>query len=194
MDPETGEILLTPADTVAIASDFPTVFTLKIEVKNCKSAALSNIRVTDIIKNTIAPGDLDENGVYDYETNRPDSTLKWEDWGVTKKDEREFGFQKLTWGIGELEGGEVAYLKIWLVTSRNPSERYTPTSGDEGDEQEIEINEGVKVTAFHDFGVLETVSPGISINIVDDGVEDNGMGLIQEKLPYTTNWSKDTYP
>jgi hypothetical protein len=197
-DPESGEWLETPNNTnIAIRASFPSIFKLRILVTNCESTALKNVVVTDKIRNNIAP-----NGTY----NVNKGTVFWNPEPHTE------GFHKtdFTWNIGTLNGGASALLEIWLETLPNPTGKYEPTSGDEGDGQYLQVNGevneetgiivelGATVYAESDFKILSATTGAIILRIEDDGVEDNRVGAMWivtkdglEELPYCTGWSED---
>ncbi len=93
-----------------------------------------------------------------------------------------------------LTPGEKACLTIWVETLQNPEGKYEPTSGDEGDSQDLEINEGATVRATSTFTRLLAITEGITIHIIDDETPQNGLGIIDTTLPYSTPWAVDTYP
>jgi len=184
-DPHTGDSLLEPTNLIAIAAGFPTRFKLTICVENRGSTGLKNIAVSDIIKSTVAPREwLPVEGVswYNYD---PDGG-EWD--GI------HFGLNELTWTIGTLTPGEEACLTIWIETLQNPEGKYEPTSGDEGNSQDLEINEGATVRTTSTFARLSAITEGITIHIIDDETPQNGLGIIDTTLPYSTPWAVDTYP
>ncbi len=82
-------------------------------------------RITDTLKNTITWRDCETlSGTVVIDPERTDRFQK----------------EKLTWTIGDMQPGAIASLIIYIETLPNPSGKYEPTSGDEGDEQNIEIN------------------------------------------------------
>lgn len=183
-DPYTGEDLVEPTNLIAIANEnFPTKFKLMIYVKNCGSTELTNVVVTDCIKLNVAP----------INSTPSKGTVSWEDEAPPGKP-GEFVFNYLTWNIGSLVPGEVASLEIWIRTLMNPKGKYEPTSGDEGDSQDIEINEGATVTALSLMNTLSATTEGITILIEDDSVQGNGIGVIATELPYLTPYAEDRYP
>ena len=92
-----------------------------------------------------------------------------------------------------MDPGDVETLEICIYTLPNPSGKYEPTSGDEGDGQTIEINEGATVTATSPFGVLSATTEDIMLTITDDGIPDNGLGIIASPtLPYSTPKAEDS--
>lgn len=180
LNPDTGT-LEGPTPNIHIAANHPTYFYLTICVKNRRSTTLTNVVVTDTIKNTIAPVSW-----------TPEKGVTWDppEASLTK-----FHFNDLTWNIGELEPQETACLKILLQTLPNPTGKYEPTSGDEGDWQDIEINEGATVTAISPFKGLTATTGSITLIIVDNGIEEDGIGVIESpELPYSTPWAEDRYP
>jgi len=180
LNPDTGT-LEGPTPNIHIAADHPTYFYLTICVKNCRTTTLTNIVVTDTIKNTVTPVSwTPEEGVT---------------WNPPEPDPNQFHFNELTWNIGKLEPGETACLEILIQTLPNPSGKYEPTSGDEGDWQDIEINEGATVTATSPFNGLTATTGSITLIITDNGIEEDGIGVIDSpQLPYSTPWAEDTYP
>jgi len=180
-DPETGDDLTEPNRThIAIATNFSTKFLLTIYVKNCGSTPLSDIVVTDTVKNTVTYS------AYQASKGSVDIDLPSQD-----------GFQQetLIWTINELQPGDTESLLIYIKTLQNPSGKYEPTSGDEGDRQEIEINEGAEVTATSIFNGLSTSTSDITLVIGDNGIPDDGIGLIESPtLPYSTPKAEDSYP
>lgn len=179
-----------PTNIIDIAADHPTYFKMTIHVSNCKSTTLTNVEVTDTIKNTVAP--------VSWKTNKGE--VDWSPWPIDYDD---FHFDELTWTIGDLEPYDVVYLEIWLQTLPNPSQglRYEPTSGDEGGGQSIEINgemdggepDGATVTTESPLMLLTVTTDGLVVNVIGDGVED-GKGLISPELPQETLWAEDRYP
>jgi len=182
-NPETGEDITEPTDLIAISASFPTKFKLTIEVKNCESTRLTEVVVTDTILTNVAP--------IDWTASK--GTVSWID-EQPKGEPGEFIFNKLTWTIRNLNPGKSASLVIWIETLQNPTGKYEPTSGDEGDGQDLEINEGAKVTAESLLSSLSATTGGITIHIVDDDVEGNGIGRIDTELPCSTGWAEDRYP
>jgi len=181
-NPATGAPL--PLDSpnrthIAIAAAFPSRFLLTIYVENCGGSTLENVVVYDTIKNTIT--------YTDYNPSKGEVSID--------PPGEQFQKEKLTWIVGTIESGDTEYLEVYLETLPNPSGKYEPTSGDEGDWQDIEINEGANVTASSAQGLLKAMTEDITLQIVDDGIEDNGIGLIQSPvLPYYTPWAKDELP
>ena len=179
-NPDT-ETLEGPTPNIHIAADHPTYFYLTICVKNCRSTTLTSIVVTDTIKNTVAPVSW-----------TPDEGVTW---NPQEPDPNQFHFNELTWNIGELGPDETACLEILIQTLPNPSGKYEPTSGDEGDWQDIEINEGATVSATSPFNGLTATTGSITLIITDNGIEEDGIGLIDSpELPYSTPWAEDSYP
>lgn len=181
-NPSTGEDLSDPSDIIHIDSakqiHFSTRFKLVIDVKNCGSTELTNVVVTDTIKNTVAPASwIPTQGSVDMDEDPSPGD--------------DFGFNDFRWEVGNLTKGESASLTIWIETLSNPTGKYQPTSGDEGDSQDIEINDGATVMASSYSNSLSATTSGIKILIVDDGTEGNGLGKIDTSLPYTTGWAKD---
>ena len=180
-DPETGADLTEPNRThIAIAAAYPSKFLLTIYVENRGSTPLTNIIVTDTLKNTIT-----------YRACEASSGT------VVIDPPSNDGFQKekLTWTIEEMQPGDIESLKIYIETLPNPSGKYEPTSGDEGDWQDIEINEGATVTASSTFNGLTATTSGITLIITDNGTPEDGIGLIESPtLPYSTPYAEDSYP
>jgi len=178
-DPVTGEDLLTPNTThIAIAADFPTKFQLIITVENNGTVSITDA-VYDVIENTVKP----------ISWTPSKGTVTWENKTTAQNFEQNF----LTWTIGTLAPGERATLEIWIETLPNPSGKYEPTTGDEGDGQTIEINRGANITATYDYGTLFAQTENITLTITDDGIQDNGIGLISAPtLPYSTPWASDS--
>ena len=184
-DPYTGLPIEEPTNLIAIAVSSPTLFRLIIGIENCGSTVLTNVVVTDILKNNIAPRSwYPTEGVswYDYAPNG-------EEW-----DGIHFGFNELTWNVGTLEPDESKYLEIWMETLQNNNDKYEPTTGDEGDSQELENNEGATVTAKSPFARLSATTEAIRLMIVDDDTAGNGIGSIEPELPYSTPWAVKRYP
>lgn len=184
-DAKTGETLTEASQYIAIAAQFPSLFKITIEVRNTGSVPVYDIVVTDVIENTVAPSDISVtqgsyNVVSDGKNNEP-----W--------DGEHFGFNEITWDVGTLQPGEEAVMTVWISTLMNPSGKYEPTSGDEGDGQDIEMNRGAKCVAMCFLGELRCETQGITIVIIDDGIEDNKIGLIETPLPFVTPWSVDFY-
>lgn len=184
-DPNTGDSLPEPTNLIAIAARFPTRFKLIICVENRGSTSLKNVAVTDTIKNTVAPREWYPTEGVDWHNYVPDGG-EWD--GI------QFGLNELTWTLGSLAPGEEACLTIWIETLQNPVGKYEPTSGDEGDSQDLEINEGAAVRASSPFARLSTITEGITIHIIDDEDPENGLGLIDTTLPCSTPLAVDTYP
>ena len=184
-DPHTGDSLPEPTNLIAIAAGFPTRFKLIICVENRGSTDLKNVAVTDTIKNTVAPREWHPVEGVSWYNYVPDGG-EWD--GI------HFGFNELTWTIGTLTPGEEACLTIWIETLQNPEGKYEPTSGDEGDSQDLEINEGATVRATSTFAKLFAITEGITIHIIDDETPENGLGIIDTSLPCSTPWAVDAYP
>ena len=186
IDPITGEPVEEPTNLIAIAADFPTRFKLAICVKNCGSTELKDMVVTDVIKNNIAPREW-----------YPEDGVSWKNYAPGGKDWDgiHYGFNELTWNIGTLSPGEQRCLTIRIETLQNMNGKYEPTSGDEGDSQELEKNEGATVKAKSPFSSLSATTEGIIVIIGDDGIPENGLGIIESpELPYSTPWAEDRYP
>jgi len=182
-DPWTGETLSEPnRDYIAVAASFPSLFELTIYVRNSGSITLYDVVVEDTIENNVAPVELEPSKgyveVYSYSAGHK----PWD--GV------HFGFNEVTWFIGELEPGEMVYLRMVIATLQNPAGKYEPTSGDDGDSQWVLINRGAAVTGLCFYGMLQTQTEGISIQVEDDGVEGNGIARIVTPLPYETPWAE----
>jgi len=188
-NPYTGAEISTPTNEIAIAASFPTIFKMKIYVKNCRYTTLTNVVVTDTIENNIGPVSWTASqGSVEWYNSAP---------GGGEWDGVHFGFNELTWKVGSLAPGETAILTIKLKTLMNSSpnwEKYEPTTGDEGDEQDLPVNPGVKVRATSPFNGLSAETDGITLHIVDDGIPENGIGIIATTLPYTTPAASDSYP
>ena len=184
-DPETGTYE-GPQEQVAIAANIPTYFKMIIEVVNCGGIDLTDVIVTDTIKNTVAPISW-----------FPDKgSVEWIPFPI---DYSTFHFDDLVWSIGNLGDGKSVKLVIWIQTLPNNAKepKFEPTSGDEFDEQNIEINgggeeeDGATVKAYAKSKLLTATTEGIIIQIIGDGVED-GYGIIDTELPYYTEWAKDS--
>jgi len=181
-DLSTGDDLSEPTEYIAIASEiFPTKFQLIICVENCGETSLENVIVTDCIETNVIPINLTPSKGY----------VEWVN--VTPGgNPGEFVFNYLTWDIGSLSPGEQVCLVIWIETVRNPAGKYEPTSGDEGDSQELEINRGATVVAYFDDETLSATTEGITLIITDDGTPENGIGVIASPdLPYQTPIAED---
>ena len=185
-DPATGTYD-GPTDQIAIAAEYPTYFKMIIEVENCGKIDLHDVVVTDTINNNVAP--------VTWQADK--GTVEWDPFPI---DYTGFHFDHLTWSIGNLGDGKKVKLTIWIQTLPNSAKnlKYAPTSGDEGDEQYIEINggeegaDGATVTAFADSKLLTATTDGIMIHIIDDGEPGNGYGVLDTELPYYTDWAKDS--
>lgn len=175
-DPETGCDLTEPTSFIAIASEeFPTKFKLIIYVKNCGSIELTDVIVMDRIELNVAP----------FNSTPSKGTVDWVN--VTPPgNPGDFVFNYLTWHIGSLSPDEEVSLVIWIETLKNPAGKYEPTSGDECDCQDLEINRGATVMAKSMYKTLSTTTEYITLHIVDDCVEENGIGVITPDLPYST--------
>ncbi len=184
-DPHTGDPLQEPTNLIAIAAVFPTRFELIICVENRGSTGLKNVVVKDTIKNTFAPKEWNPTEGVSWNNYVPDDG-EWD--GIN------FGLNELTWAIGMLTPGEKACLTIWVETLQNAEGKYEPISGDEGDSRDLEINEGATVRATSTFTRLLAITEGITIHIIDDETPQNGLGIIDTTLPYSTPWAVDTYP
>lgn len=184
-DPLTGDPQQEPTNLIAIATGFSTRFELVVCVENRGSTSLKNVVVEDIIKDALAPREWHPEEGVSWHHYDPDGG-EWD--GI------HFGLNELTWNIGTLTPGEEACLTIWIETLQNPEGNYEPTSGDEGDSQDIEINEGATVRATSPFARLRTTTEGMTIHIIDDETPENGLGLIDTTLPYSTPWAVDEYP
>ena len=185
-DPETGAPLTVPNRThIAVAAAFPSRFLLTICVENCGSTPVTDVVVTDVIENTVEPGDWSaSSGVVDWVHEDPGNNPFYKSW--------------LTWSVGVLGPGEVECLEIWIDTLPNNSGKHEPTSGDDGDGQDVEINSGAVLVAHSEFGLLEAETLGITLWVEDDGVLENGVGLMYIlvgedllPLPYSTPWAED---
>jgi len=180
----TGEDITEPTSLIAIAADFPTKFRLIICVMNCEETTLTDVVVTDTIKNTVAP----------VSWTASKGTVTWD---PPVANLSKFGFNELTWNIGTIGPGDMECLEILIQTLPNSSgkTKYEPTSGDEGDGQYIEMNGGATVTAISPFDGLTATTGGIRIIIADNGIEGDGIGVIDSPgLPYSTPWAEDSYP
>ena len=180
-DPETGADLTEPNRThIAVAADFPSKFILIIYVENTGSTSLTNIVITDTLKNTITYRACQASkGSVDIDPPSNDG----------------FQQEKITWTIDEMQPGDIETLTIYIETLANPSGKFEPTSGDDGDWQDVEINEGATVSATSQFNGLSATTDGIILVITDNGIIDDGIGLISSpELPYSTPWAEDEYP
>jgi len=180
-DSETGADLTEPNRThIAIAAAFPSKFLLTIYVENRGSTPLTNIVITDTLKNTITYRACEaSSGTVEIDPPSNDGFQK----------------EKLTWTIPEMQPGDIESLIIYIETLANPNGKYEPTSGDEGDWQDIEINEGATVTATSPYNGLSTTTNGITLIIIDNGITEDGIGLIESPtLPYSTPYAEDSYP
>jgi len=177
----TGEDLAEPTQYIAVAANFPTKFQLIIIVENCGTVDITDM-VTDVIEQQVEP--------INYTASK--GTVDWYQ-NITHP---KGGFVKnfLNWTIGTLVPGEQATLEIWIQTLPNPSqkEKYEPTSGDEGDSQDIEINRGASITATSELGPLSATTENITLTIVDDDIPENGIAIITPPLPYSTPWAQDS--
>jgi len=184
-DPYTGLPIEEPTNLIAIAASFPTRFRLVICIVNCGSTKLTNVVVTDTIKNNMAPREW-----------YPTEGVSWEHYapGGGEWDGVHFAFNELTWDVGSLDPDETKCLEIWIETLQNENNKYEPTSGDEGDSQELENNEGATVTAKSPLARLSATTEAITLMVVDDDIPENGIGKIQPVLPYLTPWETDRYP
>ena len=184
-DAVTGETRTEPSPYIAIATSFPSLFKMTIEVRNTGSVPIYDIVVIDVIENTVGPSDISvTQGFYTVVSDGK----KNEGW-----DGVHFDFNEITWTAGVLQPGEEAMMTVWISTLMNPSGKYEPTSGDEGDRQDVEINRGAECIGICFLGELRCETEGIIIWIIDDGVEDNKIGVIDTPLPYVTPWSVDFY-
>lgn len=175
-DPVTGEVVEVPTQLIGVATDFPTRFLLIITVENL-GGEMHNVGVTDVIKNTVIPV---------KEICEADAgTLEWVD--IIKKNS-DFQFNYLTWTIGTIKTGETLEARIWIETLPNPSGKYEPTSGDEGDGQYIEINSGATLWIETGEGTFSATTDDIIIQISDNGVEGDDIGVISPDLPIITDW------
>ena len=174
-NPSTGNDTTTPTQYIAVAANFTTKFQLIITVENNGTVPITDA-VLDTIENTVAP--------INYTASK--GTVTW-----TNKTTAENYVQNfLNWTIGTLEPGETATLEIWIGTLPNPSGKYEPTSGDEGDWQDIEINRGANITATSELGILFAQTGNITLIIEDDGTRENGIAIITSPtLPYSTPWA-----
>jgi len=177
----TGEDLTEPTQYIAVAANFPTKFQLIIIVKNCGTVDITD-PVTDVIENTVEP--------INYTASK--GTVEWYKNHTTGG---EFVQNFLNWTIGTLVPNEQAKLEIWIQTLPNASQKdkYEPTSGDEGDSQNIEINRGATITATSELGHLSATTENITLTIADDSVQDNNLAIISTPpLPYSTPWTQDS--
>ncbi len=92
-----------------------------------------------------------------------------------------------------MEPGETAQMEMTIGSLTNPSGKYEPTSGDEGDGQWIEINKGAQATGYCFLGELRCWTTDINLWVEDDGVEENKIGRIITELPINTPWGVDFY-
>jgi len=177
-DPATGAELIQPNRThIAVAASFPTKLLLTITVKNCGTINITDA-VYDVIENNVKP-------VYWIPSK---GTVTWEN---DTSGGSGFEHNFLTWTIGVLIPNENATLEIWIETLPNNSGKYEPTSGDDGDSQLLDINRGANVTATSELGTLFAQTGNITLTITDDGIQENGIGLIAApQLPYSTPWAE----
>ncbi len=185
-DPETGEYITYPNRTnIAIAAGFESLFKMTIEVRNTGSIPITGITVVDIIENNVAPRLIEASqGTYSvYSWIKNDQTWTYP----------EFGFHRITWDVGTLEPGETEALGICIGTLANPSGKFEPTTGDEGDGQWVEMNRGAEMVGYCYLGELSASTTGIRIEIEDDGGPENGIGSIVTPLPFVTPWGVDFY-
>jgi len=178
-DPYTGQDLTEPTQYIAVASTtFPTKFQLIITVENYGTVPITDA-VYDVIENTVEP----------INATPTKGTV---DWYYNHTTSGEFVQNFLNWTIGTLAPNEIASLEIWIQTLQNPSDKYEPTSGDEGDRQYLEINRGANITATSELGPLFAQTEGITLTIVDDDTQGNGIAMITPTLPYSTPWAQDS--
>lgn len=178
-NPATGEDLTEPTQYIAVAANLPTKFQLIIMVKNCGTVDITDM-VTDVIEQQVEP--------INYTASK--GTV---DWYQNITTGGEFVKNFLNWTIGTLVPDEQAILEIWIQTLRNPSEKYEPTSGDEGDSQDIEINKGATITATSELGPLSATTENITLTIIDDSIQGNNLAIISAPpLPYSTPWTQDS--
>lgn len=185
-DPETGAGLEEPTVLIAVAANHTTRLRLTLCVRNEGSTPLAGVVVTDTVKTNLAP----------REWNATRGTVAWDSHapGGGPWDGAHLAFNDLTWTVGALEPDEGARLVIWLETLRNPQDRYEPTSGDEGDGQELEINGGAAARARSPYARLTASTEPITIEVEDDGTPGNGVARIATPLPLSTAWAEGRYP
>lgn len=185
-DPETGGILEEPTGLIAVAANHTTRFRLTICVKNEGSTPLAGVVVTDTVKTNAAPREWHPTrGTVTWESRAP---------GHRPWDGVHLAFSDLTWTIGALDPDEEAFLVIWIETLRNPQDRYEPTSGDEDDGQELEINGGAAASARSPYARLTASTGPITIEVEDDGTPGNGVARVATQLPLSTPWAEGRYP
>jgi hypothetical protein len=180
----TGEDLKKPTDLIAIDAGFPTRLKLTIHVKNCKSTNLTDIVVTDCIEPHVAP----------REWAASLGSVRWINIATDNNpwDDVHFGYNLLTWKVGDLNPGMSAYLLIWIETLRNPMERYEPTGTEYGGDPVLKITEGAAVIAISPFKTLLATTEGITLRIGE--YNTTGCGRILTHLPDSTPWAEDNYP
>lgn len=179
----TGEDISTPTNLIHVGTEkdpgWPTKFQLIIIVENCGTVDITD-PVTDVIENTVEP--------INYTTSK--GTVEWYKNHTTGG---EYVQNFLNWTIGTLIPNEQAKLEIWIQTLPNPTGKYEPTSGDEGDSQDIEINRGATITATSELGPLSATTENITLTIADDNIQGNNLAIISTPpLPYSTPWTQDS--
>jgi hypothetical protein len=178
-NPATGEDLTEPTQYIGVAANLPTKFQLIIIVKNCGTVDITDM-VTDVIEQQVEPINYTASkGTVELYKNHTTGG--------------EYVQNFLNWTIGTLIPNEQAKLEIWIQTLPNPAGKYEPTSGDEGDSQDIEINRGATITATSELGPLSATTGKITLIIIDDSIQGNNLAIIDAPpLPYSTPWTQDS--
>lgn len=177
-DPYTGQPRAAPTDLIHVSAGWPAHFHLTIEVENCGSVDLTDVAVTDVIENQVAPREI-----LDYTGG--DVT------GLRPSGEDGFGLDPIVWTIGDLPAGRSAYLVLLIETLREtPQEggKYAPTLPD----QDIESNEGAAVRAVAlGFGTGQATTEIITLSL--EPISDEDISIITPPLPYYTPWAEAVF-
>ena len=198
-DPYTGNDLSVPTPYIHVGSKkcpgFPNLFKLTIYVKNCGGTKLHNVVVKDKLEQQVTWKNYT---AYEDDVEQPQEDVTWQDIPGSNN----WMINYLTWDIGNLGAHDDARLEIWIETLPNPQGKYEPTSGDEGDSQEIPVNLGANVTATNTFDDLFAETRDITLWVEDDRIPGNGIAIVKvilspgvyHDLPYQTPWAEDKYP
>lgn len=164
-------------------SGWPTRFHLTFEVENCGNLNLTDVVVTDVIENQVAPRERLDSSGGPVDGLRPDG-------------EDVFGRDTITWTIGNLPAGQSAYVVLLIETlkDQDPDGKYAPTLRD----QDIEINRGATVRAVvPGLCIADATTNGFTLALEPTNAEpeepnDGHISLIIPSLPDDTPWAEAT--
>lgn len=166
-------------------SGWSTRFRLTFEVENCGNLDLTDVEVTDVIENQLAPREgLDLSG----------SPVPVD--GLRPYGEDVFGRDTITWTIGNLPAGQSAYVVLLIETlkDQDPDGKYAPMSRD----QDIKINRGATVRAVVPrLCTADATTNGLTLALEPTNAEpeepnDGHISLIMPSLPDDTPWAEAT--